>query len=206
MTVMTFVSSSSFFCRGVLSGLGRVEHRADVADLGVHAGAGDDHLAAAARDRGVHVGHAGAVAQRDLRFVDRRDVFGDRHTLARQRAFLDLDGRRDEQPAVGRHEVARLHQHDVAGHDLAGVDLHRLAVAANAGDGLHHPLERSQARLGLCLLVQPHDGVEHGQTDQHERRAEVVGDQLVDDAGAQQDHLHQVLVLAQERLSSPVPS
>ena len=43
--------------------LGLVQQRGDVADLGVHPGARDDHLAAAPGDRGVHEREADAVAE-----------------------------------------------------------------------------------------------------------------------------------------------
>ena len=86
------------------------------------------------------------------------------------------------------------------GTKLGRVDLHGVAVAAHAGDVLHHLLERGQARLGLRLLVHAHHRVEDGQAEQDERRADLLGEDLVDDRRAEQDHLHDVVVLAQERL------
>ena len=95
----------------------------------------------------------------------------DRRALAGQGGLLDLQRGGDEQAPVGGHAVARLHQHDVAGHELLGVDLDDRAVAAHAGDVLQHLLQRGEAGLGLGFLAQAQHGVEDGQPDQHDRRA-----------------------------------
>ena len=143
-----------------LVGLGVRQHVGDVPDLGVHAGGGDDQLAAAAGDRGVHVGHAGPVAERDVVTRHRVDRLADRQALAGERGLLDLERRGQADPAVGRHPVAGLDQHDVAGHEVLGVDLDRLAVASYPSDRLHHLRESLDALLGLRLLTQPDHGVE----------------------------------------------
>ncbi len=72
------------------------------------------------------------------------------------------------------------------------------AVAADAGDVLQHLLERGEARLGLRLLAEAEHGVEDGEAEQHDRGAGLAGHHLVHDRGADEDDLHQVLVLAQE--------
>ena len=136
---------------------------------------------------------------------DRREVLEHRRALAGERRLLDLQGGRHEQPAVGRHAVARLEEHDVARHQLGGVDLDRHAVAAHPGDVLQHLLEGGQARLGLGLLPQAEHRVEDRQADQHDRGARLAGDHLVHDRRAHQDDLHQVLVLAEERLQRRTP-
>ena len=46
--------------------LGRLQQPGDMPNLGRHAGRGDQDLAGAARDVGVHVRHVHAVAQRRL--------------------------------------------------------------------------------------------------------------------------------------------
>lgn len=102
---------------------------------------------------------------------------------------------------VGGHPVARLHEHDVAGRQLLGVDLDLdgLAVAAHPGHCLEHPGQRPHALLGLGLLAQPDHRVEHGQPGQHQRGAPLAGHQLVDHRRGQQHELHEIAVLAQER-------
>ena len=131
-----------------------------------------------------------------------RSALADRQALAGQRRLLDLQRRRDADPAVGGHPVARLDEDDVAGHELLGVDLDRLAVAAHPGDGLHHLGQRLDALLRLRLLAQADHRVEHGQAGQHQRRPDVPGHDQVHDRGDQQHDLHEVLVLAHEGLQT----
>ena len=186
-----------------LVGLGVGEQVGDVADLGVHAGGGDDDLAAAAGDRGVHVGHARAVPERHVVTRHRGDRLADREALAGERGLLDLEGRGDADPAVGRDPVAGLDQHDVARHQLLGVDLDGLAVPAYPGDGLHHLGQRLDALLGLGLLAQADHRVEQGQSGQDHRRAHVAGDDQVHDGRDQQDDLHEVAGTAGGRPGRP---
>ena len=202
MAAMILDRPSSCFCSGVLSVVGVRQQVGDVADLGVHARAGDDQLAAAPRDGGVHVRHAGPVAERYVVAGDRVGRLADREALAGECGFLDLERGRDADPAVCGYLVAGLDEHDVADHELLGVDLDRLAAAAHAGDGLHHLGERLDALLGLCLLTQPDHGVEQGEPRQHHRGAQLPGHDQVDDCRDQQHDLHEVLVLPQERLEA----
>ena len=88
------------------------------------------------------------------------------------------------------------------GTNCSAFDLDRLAVAAHAGDVLHHLLERGQAGLGLGFAAQAQHRVEDRQDDQHDRRAHIARDDQVDHGGAQQDDLHEILVLAQEGLQA----
>ena len=111
----------------------------------------------------------------------------DRQALAGERRLLDLQGRGQDDPSVGGDPVAGLDQHDVAGHQLPGVDLDRLAVPTHPRDGLHHLRQRLDALLGLRLLAQPDHGVEDGEAGQHDGRAGLAGDDLVDDGRDQQD-------------------
>ena len=86
---------------------------------------------------------------------DGRGVLERRRALPGQGRLLDLERGRHQQPPVGRDAVARLDEHDVARHQLLGVDLDRHAVAPHAGDVLEHLLQRGQARLGLRLRRRP---------------------------------------------------
>ena len=152
-------------------------------------------LAPTARDRSVHERHAVTVAERDLPAGSHVGRLRRGDALTGQRGFFDLERGGDEEPTVGRDAVARFDQHDVARYQLARVDLHRVAVAAHAGDVLHHVLQRGQARLRLGLLVHAQYRVEDRQPEQHERRADLLGEDLVDDRGAEQNQLHDVAVL-----------
>ena len=110
---------------------------------------------------------------------DRVGGLPDREALARQRRFLDLHGRGEADPSVSRNQVARFDEDDVAGHQLLGVDLHRLPISANPGDRLHHLREGLDALLGLGLLAQADHGVEDREPSQHDGGTGVSGDELV---------------------------
>ena len=202
MPTMTWVSRSSCFCSGVLSAS---VWFSSVAMLPISVFIPVPVTIISPRpagDRRVHEREADPVAEPDVVARDRRDVLEHRGALPGERRLLDLQGGRHEQPAVGRHAVAGLEEHDVARHQLGGVDLDRHAVAPHPGDVLQHLLEGRQARLRLRLLAQAEHRVEDRQADQHDRGARLAGDHLVHDRGADQDDLHQVLVLAQEGLQA----
>ncbi len=176
------------------------EHPGDLADLGRHPRRRDHHLAAATSHGRVHVRHVEAVAERDL--VARHGVHGLQHgrALARQRRLLDLERRRQDQAAVGGDLVAGLERHHVAGNELLGGDVHALAVPAGVRMDQEHFLERGDALGGLALLVQAEDGVEHRQADDHDPGRPLLERDHADDRCAEQDELHEVAVLAEERV------
>ena len=182
-----------------LLGLLSRQHGGDVPHLRTHARGGDQDLAVAAGDVGVHEGHVDAVAQRHVGSDDGLGVLLDGHALAGQRAFLDLQRRRHDHPAVGRHAVAGIDQHDVAGHDLVGGDLDHVAVAPHLGDRLHHLAEGRCGGLGFAFLVIPQPRVEEGQQDQPHAGA-VLGDEQADDRCDHQHDLHVVRVVLEELL------
>ena len=137
---------------------------------------------------------------------DRGSVLADRKTLPGQGGFLDLQRRRDGDPAIGRHQVPRLHQHYIPRHQIDRVDLEHLAIPADAGDGLHHRSQGGDALLGLRLLPETDHRVEDGETGEKHRGRGITGHQLVDQRRRQQHDLHEVLVLADERPGTQTPS
>jgi len=169
-----------------------------VADLGLHPGGSDHHLSSPPGDRSVHVGHGGAVPQGHVRTGHRSSVFADRKALPGQGGFLDLQRRRDCDPAIGRHQVSRLHQHYVARHQFGGVDLEHLAIPANPGDGLHHRGKGGDALLGLGLLAKTDHRIEDREPGEEHRGRGITGHQLVDRRRHQKHDLHEVLVLAEK--------
>ena len=86
------------------------------------------------------------------------------------------------------------------GDELVHRQLDEGAVAADLGRDDHHLLERGDARVRLALLVQAHRGVEQRQADEHDAGGDLAGQEQAEHAGRQQDDLHRVAVLAQERL------
>ena len=130
----------------------------------------------------------------------RFDRFQDWSALTRQRGLLDLQRRGHEQTTVRRNLVARLEDDDVARHELLRGDVHKLAITPRMSPDDEHLLKRGDALGRLALLVQAKDGIEHGQTEDHETRRELLQRNDADDRGAKQHELHQVAVLAQKRL------
>jgi hypothetical protein len=63
-----------------------------------------------------------------------------------------------------------------------------------------HLLERRHALGGLAFLVQAEDRVEHRQAEDCETGRELLQRDDADDRGAEQDVLHEVAVLAKERV------
>ena len=61
--------------------------------------------------------------------IDRRDILIDRRAFTGQRCFLGLQVRRAQDAAIGRHEIAGLKLHEVAGHDLGSRNLAQRPVA-----------------------------------------------------------------------------
>ena len=147
----------------------------------------------------VHERHVDAVAEGRVG-GDRIDLLGDRHALAGQRRFVDLEGRRSEDAGVGRDEVACLDVDDVARDELVHGHFAELAAAPDLGLDDHHLLEGRHARRGLALLVEAHRSVEERQQDQHDAGRELVRDEQAQNAGDEEDDLHRVAVLADERL------
>ena len=181
-----------------LGGLGVGQHVGDVPDLGLHPGRRHHELATAAGDRGVHEGHAGAVAEGDLVAGHRLGGLADREALARERRLLDLQRRGHPDASVGGHAVAGLDEDDVTGHEVVRLDLDGPTVTPYPRHALHHRGQRLHARLGLRLLPHADDRVEDGQTRQHHGGPGISGHHLVHDRGHQEHDLHEVLVLAQE--------
>jgi hypothetical protein len=176
------------------------QHPRDLADLGVHARRRDDHLAAPAGDGRVHVSHVHAIAERDVVAGDRLDRFQDRRALTGQSRLLDLERRSHEQAPVRRDLVACLEGNDVPGHELLGGNVRNRSVTPHVRLDQEHLLERGDALGGLALLIQAENGVEHRQTEDRDPRRELLERDHAHDRRADEDELHQVPVLAQERV------
>ena len=195
-----------FLQRGLLL-LGSGQRARDLAHLGIHAGAGDQRLAAAIDHRGAHITHVFAVAQGHILLavqVQRFDDLMHRHALAGQGRFLDLQAGALQQAAVGGHCIAGFQHHHVTGHQLVGMQQHLFAVAQHLAGGGSHRLQGFNGRFGLALLVDAQDSVEqhHDQDDEHFGEAfarEVVGHRR-DRSRHHQDDQHRVFQLFDEPL------
>ena len=160
----------------------------------------DDELAGPARDVGVHVHHVRAVAQRGVRCLHQVDALADGQALAGQRGLGDLERRGGEHAPVGGDDVTGLDGHDVARDELLGRQQRERAVAAHARLDDHHLRQCRHRRRGLALLAEAEHRVEQRQQQDHDPRAGLLDRVDRDQARGEQDDLHRVAVLAQERV------
>ena len=84
--------------------------------------------------------------------VDDGMILLDRHRLAGERRLVHAQVARAQEAQVGRHLVAGLHQHEVAGDDLGGREPHLLPGAQQRGLRRHRAAERVDGGHGLGLL------------------------------------------------------
>ena len=153
----------------VLLGLGHVG--LDLADLGAHAGRGDDADGRAVGDRRAREHHVElALDARILR--DELEVLEHGLALPRERALVRLEGGRLElhDAHVSRHLVAHADVDHVARHELRRRHVgHDLAVAQHPRGGRLHLLECLERVLGVVLLPDADDGVDDQDEHDHER-------------------------------------
>ncbi len=140
--------------------LDAAQHSGDVTHLARHPGRRDDHLAAASGHLRVHVGHVDPVAERCLLDGDRIDTLGDGRALAGESGLFDLQGRRDQDPAVGGDLVSGFETDDVTWHQFLSRYLDQLPVAAGTGRHDQHLPQGGDALGGLALLMQSHQRVD----------------------------------------------
>ena len=178
--------------------LDAAEHSGDVADLARHPGRRDDDLATASGHLRVHVGHVDAVAERSVLLRDRINNLGDGRALAGESGLFDLQGRGDEDPAIGGDLVAGFETDDVTWHQFLSWYLDPLTVASNVRRHDQHLPQGGDALGGLALLVQAHQGVDDRQGDDHQPGRDVLQRDDAHDRRTEQHQLHQVAVLAQE--------
>ena len=138
------------------------------------------------------------VADADIGSVDGFDVLEDRNALAGERTLLDLQRRCDEQSTIGGSRLP------------ASISTMSPGTSPSESISMASPSRRPRAmffnifcsaptlRGRLRLATQAEHGVEHRQEDEHNGRAPLLGDDHVHDCGAEQQDLHEVLVLAYE--------
>ena len=188
--------------------LGVGQGAGDLAHLGVHAGPGDQGLAAAIDHGGAHIAHILAVAQGDLALVlgqaQRLDHLVDGDALAGEGGLLDLEAGTLQQAAVGGDRVAGFQQHHIARDQLVAVDRDLLAVPQHLAGGGGHGLQRLDGGFGLALL----EHAQHGVQQHHDQDDKDLGKALArDEVGHRrdggrdhQDDEHGVLQLFDEAL------
>ena len=144
--------------------LGARERVGDLAHLGLHAGGGDDHGAAAVDDGGAHVAHVLAVAEGHIGAVlevDDVDELVDGDALAGEGGLLYLEAGAVEYAAVGGNGVARLKVDYVAHHELGAGHDAELAVAHDLAGGGGHGLQGLYGLFRLVFLIDAEHGVDY---------------------------------------------
>ena len=189
--------------------LGAGEGVGYLAHLGVHAGGGDDHGAAAVGDGGAHVAHVLAVAQGHVGRVlevDYIDELVDRHALAGEGGLLYLKAGAVYYASVCGDGVAGLKVDDVAHYELGAGHDGYLPVAQNLAGRRGHGLQGFDSLFGLALLVHAEDGVDQDD-DQDDDRVGDASDALLIDAGDgayrrgdDEDYDHRIGHLCEEAL------
>jgi hypothetical protein len=177
------------------------QHRIDAADLGGRAGGHHQAGGLAVADQRAGIGHAAAVAQRRIG-GDRVAVLVHRHRFAGERRFIDAQVLHLQQPQVGRHAVARSQQHQIAGHQVGGIDVLAPAVAQHHRMRRQHRADRVQRRLGLALLDEADDGVDHHRGQQH-AGVDPVAQHRGDGRGAEHHVQQHVVELRQQAHQRP---
>ncbi|MNQ46475.1 hypothetical protein D3C85_602900 [compost metagenome] len=118
------------------------------------------------RDQRAAVGHWRSVPQRGVG-GDGVCVLFHGHGFPGQHGFLYPQGMRRQQAYIRRNPIARLQQHDIAGHQGFARDAAALAVAQDVGAWRQHLADGRHRFLCLAFLNKTDDGVrqDHGQDD-----------------------------------------
>ena len=104
--------------KGRFALLGLVHQGGDLAQLGIHAGGGDQHFRPAIGHQGAGKDHVLLVAQGHLVAVDAIGGLIYPLAFAGERALVDLQRVVVQDAAVGHHQVAGVQEYDIPGHHL----------------------------------------------------------------------------------------
>ena len=184
---------------GGLALLGLVHQGGHLAQLRVHARAGDHKDRPAIGHQGAGEHHVLPVAQGHISLGN--DLVGLLHrlALAGERTLIDLQGVVLQNPAVGHHHVAGLQLHNIAGNHLSRGHGGARAVPYHLGAGRRHCLQALQGFLRLEMLHRAQHGVENEHRENDDGALRLTGGQG-DEGRGDEDHHHQVLKLLQEHL------
>jgi hypothetical protein len=183
---------------------GAIQQAGHLAELGGHAGGHHQARSPAVRRRRALEGHVEPVAQRRCGFRQHARVLVDGDRLAGQCRFVDLQLGDLDQAQVGRHLVARLQQHDVAGHQPGCRHHLPLPGAQHGGAGCGELLQCCQRTIGAPGLHEADHCVE--QHDHQDRqRVDQFTDHSRDHRGAEQHQDHEVLELVEQQRHGGAP-
>ena len=136
-----------------------LQQSGDASHFGLHPGRGHDRGRVTVGGRRAAEDHVVPVTQRHV-LGDDVGILGHRQALAGERGLGGLQGRRFQQPSIGRDGVAFVDQDDVAGDDLGGGEAAPLTVANDRRVGGRHRSQRRHCGLGSGFLDVAQGGVE----------------------------------------------
>jgi hypothetical protein len=132
-----------------------LEHLGDETDLGVHPGPRHDPPAPSVGDDRAHESHVDPVAQGNVLLQDLCRVFLDRHRLAGQGGFFDLEIHAFDQAHVRRDAVSRFQKDHIACHQFPGRAPPAAVRHGCLGAGGGHLLEGGDRLLALDSWTTP---------------------------------------------------
>ena len=146
------------------------------------------------RSSGAREDHRLALRRRSIHGYRLR-VLRHRHGFAGQHRLVDLEGTDLDEPGIGGDPVPRIHEEQVTGNDLSGVDL-RLVSPSNHRRGASDTIAESEhGALRSNLLHEAEDPVQHDDDRDH-RRLETLADHERDSGGGCKERHQRILELA----------
>ena len=168
----------------------------NVADLGVGSSRHHDPGGLPGGDKRSRVKHAKTVAERCVG-GDRILRLVHRQRFARQDRFVHQQVTRLRQAQICGGLVARLHDHDIAGHNLTGVDLVACAATQNRGMWRDHVADRVERGFRLAFLHEAYNRVDQDDRED-DRHIDVMTQEARRSRSGQQEIDQQIVELRQK--------
>ncbi len=146
------------------AGFHGAEQAGDRAEFRLHARERHHGGAAPLRDRRAGEHHVLLIAHGEIFVFQDAGRFRYGHGFAREGRFVDVQLHRGDHARVRRHFVARLEQHDVAGHQFFRGNVSLFAVAQYRRDGCGEFLQQFDRAFGAVFL---HEAKQRGEEDDH---------------------------------------
>ena len=163
----------------------RLEHGGDHPQLSMHPRADDHPLAASVGSQRAHKGRVAPVPQGDILLQGQDRVLLDRDRLPGESRFFHPQVHGFHQAHICRDVIAGLQENDIARDQVARRGGSTVPVSQDMRLRSRQFLERRQGFLGLALLDDPQDGIQH-----HDRqdgcRLDVIAQQGGDEGGSDQ--------------------
>jgi hypothetical protein len=129
----------------------------------------------------------------------RLEVLRHRDGLAGQHRLVRLDARRLDEPQIGGRHVAAFDEHEIAGHELGGVDAPRAPAAPHGRRGAAEPPQRRHRASRAQLRDEPDRGVHGEHRDDRDRLVTLSEEQREQRRGGEQRHEHAAELIDEDR-------